>query len=229
MSALASRPGVIIGIAVALLLVALIGGQALASATAPPGGVAATGRVIGQTSFAYLGGLRTFAAAVLWNRLDPIFDGYYHDRNVDEIVMFLPTMRLVQILDPQFEQSYYNSSFIIARQGRMDDALDIARLGMKNNPGSGLMLANYAQLLLIQDKKANMPELLKLAEQAIQPEVRWANADDRFEGYGIFRTVFDLAGNQPMVDALQKAQDALKQQGAGSAEDAEGLPAGGGN
>ena len=111
----------------------------------------------------------------------------------------------------------------------MDDALDIARLGMKNNPGSGLMLANYAQLLLIQDKKANMPELLKLAEQAIQPEVRWANADDRFEGYGIFRTVFDLAGNQPMVDALQKAQDALKQQGAGSAEDAEGLPAGGGN
>ncbi len=75
-----SRPGVMIGIAVALLLVALIGGQALASATAPPGGVAATGRVIGQTSFAYLGGLRTFAAAVLWNRLEPLFDGYYHDR-----------------------------------------------------------------------------------------------------------------------------------------------------
>jgi hypothetical protein len=226
---MAARPGVIIGVAVAVLLIALLGGQALASASAPPGGVASTGRVMGQTSFAYLGGLRTFAAAVLWNRLDPLFDGYYHDRPVDEIVMFLPTMRLVQMLDPQFEQSYYNSSFIIARQGRMDDALDIARLGMKNNPGSGLMLANYAQLLLMQDKQANMPELLELAEQAIQPEIRWANADDRFEGYGIFRTVFDLAGNQPMVDALQKAQDALKQQGAGSAEGADELPTGGEN
>jgi tetratricopeptide (TPR) repeat protein len=228
-SGLTARPGVIIGVAVALLLVALIGGQAIASASAPPGGVASTGRVIGQTSFAYLGGLRTFAAAVLWNRLEPLFDGYYSDRNVDEIVMFLTTMRLVQILDPQFEQAYYNASFIVARQGRMNDALDIAREGIKNNPGAGLMLANYAQLLLIQDKKANLPELLKLAEKGIQPEIRWANADDRFEGYGIFRAVFDLAGNQPMVDALQKAQDALKQQGAGQTQGQEGLPTGGGN
>ncbi len=218
MSGLSSRPGVVISIAVALLLVVLIGGQALAATTAPPGGVASTGRIIGQTSFAYLGGLRTFAAAVLWNRLDPLFDGYYHDRNVDEIVMFLPTMRLVQILDPQFEQSYYNSSFIVSRQGKMDEALDIAREGVKNNPGRGLMLANYAQLLMIQDKKANLPELVRLAEQGVKPETQWANIDDQFEGYGIFRTVFGLAGNQQMVASLQAAQDAMREQGAGQTE-----------
>jgi len=228
-SGVSSRPGVALGVAVAVLLAILIGGQALAVASAPPGGVASTGRIIGQTGFAYLGGLRTFAAAVLWNRLDPLFDGYYHDRNVDEIVMFLPTMRLVQMLDPQFEQSYYNSSFIVSRQGKMEEALDIAREGIKNNPGSGLMLANYAQLLLIQDKKGNMPELLKLAEQAIRPETRWATVDDRFEGYGIVRTVFRLAGNQQMVDAINKAQDALRQQGAGQGEDFPGLPTTGGN
>lgn len=91
------------------------------------------------------------------------------------------------------------------------------------------MLANYAQLLMIQDKQKNLPELLRLAEQGVRSQTRWASADDQFEGYGIFRTVFGLSGNQQMVDELQKAQDALRQQGAGQTEEHEGLPTNGGN
>lgn len=227
MSRVWTKPGVLI--AVVLLLVALLGGQALASASAPPGGLASTGRIIGQSSFAYLGGLRTFAAAVLWNRLEPLFHGYYGDRSVDALVQFLPTMRLVQILDPQFEQSYYNSSFILARRGKMDVALTIAREGIKNNPRSGLLLANYAQLLLIQDKKANLPEMLKLADQGVQQDILWANSDDQFEGYGIFKTVYDLAGNRRMSDALRNAQAILKNRGAGLGIERDQIPLGRGN
>lgn len=227
MSEIHAKSGALI--AAALLVIVLLGGQALTSASAPPGGLASTGRVVGQTSFAYLGGLRTFAAAVLWNRLEPLFHGYYGDRSVDALVQFLPTMRLVQILDPQFEQSYYNSSFILARRDMVDEALTIAREGIKNNPRSGLLLANYAQLLLMQDKQANLPEMLRLADRGVQPDIRWANTDDQFEGYGIFRTVYNLAGNQHMVDALRNAQDILTKQGAGLGIERDEVPLGRGN
>ena len=84
-----------------MLVAVILGGQALAGIAAPAGAAASTGRVLGQTGFAYIGGLRTFAAAVLWNRLEPLWHGYYSTRPVEEVVQFLPTMRLVQILDPQ--------------------------------------------------------------------------------------------------------------------------------
>lgn len=209
----AAKPWVWFAVAAALLLVVLLGGQGLAAATVPAGGIASTGRVLGQTSYAYLGGLRTFAAAVLWNRLDPIFDSYYGStRHVKDLVEFLPTMRLVQILDPQFEQAYYNSVYILARRDKWDEALAIADEGIRNNPKSGLLRANKAQILMLQDKKANLPTMLELARRGVQPDIRWANSDDQFEGYGIFRAVFRIAGDQAMVDALNRAQDSLRQQ-----------------
>ena len=142
--------------------------------------------------------------------------------------MFLPTMRLVQILDPQFEQPTTTRLHHRApgQDGRR--ARHRASRASKNNPGSGLLLANYAQLLLIQDKKANLPELLKLAEQAIQPDgplgqrrTTGSRATASFERYSI------LQGTNRWSMRSQKAQDALKQQGAGSARATpNGLPAG---
>lgn len=210
-----AHPGLILGVAVALLLVALIGGQLLAASTAPAGGIAPTGRILGQTSFAYLGGLRTFAAAVLWNRLEPLWHGYYSTRPVEEVVQFLPTMRLVQILDPQFEQAYYNAAFILARRGFTEEAFTVAREGIKNNPQSGLLLASYAQLLLMQDKKAHLPEMLGLARRGMQGDIRWATPDDKFEGLGIFSVIFELAGDTRTVKAIAVEQARLKSQGAG--------------
>lgn len=225
MSEWRQRPGVSVAIVVALL-VALVAGQGIAAAFAPAGGIASTGRVLGKTSFAYLGGLRTFAAAILWNHLEPVYDGYYSNKNVDQVVEFLPTMRLVQLLDPQFEQSYYNSSFIIARRGGMDEALLIARDGIKHNPDSGLLLGNLTQLLLMQDKHGNLPEMVGLAERGMLPATHWATAEDQFEGYGIFRTVFDLAGDKPNAEKLRRAQAALSAQGA-AATTATTSPGGG--
>jgi predicted Zn-dependent protease len=171
--------------------------------------------MLGQTGFEYLGGLRKFAAAALWNRLEPQFHQYGGGKPIDQRVEFLPTIRLVQALDPQFEQAYYVSAFMLARLGRMSQALDIAKEGIANNPTSGLMRANYAQLLLMQDKVKNLPQALELAKAGTQPGTTWASLDDQFEGYGIFRTVFDLAGDTAGVRRMNEAQNKLKGQGAG--------------
>ncbi len=196
---------------VALALVAvLLSGQALGTASAPAGALASTGKVMGQTGFAYLGGLRTFAAAVLWNRLEPIFDGYYAGRDLAELPEFLPTMRLVQSLNPQFEQSYYNAAWFLYRRGRMDEALKIAREGIANNPRSGLLHANYVQMLIIDDKVGNLETAYKSARIGVGPDALWMNADDQFEGLGIFRVVFALKGDQATVNKIDKRQAILR-------------------
>lgn len=198
-----------------LLLAVIVGAQAVAAVSAPAGVTISTGSMLGQTGFEYLGGLRKFAAAALWNRLEPQFHEYGNGKSIDERLDFLPTMRLVQILDPQFEQAYYVSAFMLGRIDRMPQALEIAREGIRHNPDSGLMRANYAQLLLIQDKVKNLPEALKAAQSGIRPETVWANTDDQFEGYGIFGTVFRLAGDTAAADKMTEAQKVLSAQGAG--------------
>jgi hypothetical protein len=212
-------------LAIVLLVAVLLGAQALAAASAPAGGVASTGRLLGQTSFAYLGGLRTFAAAVLWNRLEPLFDGYY-GRFDKDFGVFLPSMRLVQLLDPQFQQSYYVTSFWLERFGRFDEALALAEAGLRNNPKSGLMRANVVQLLFIHDPTKNMPRLLQLAREGIGPNVTWANTDDQFEGYGIFAAVFHKAGDTATYAAIRRTQKILQNNGAapGVSMDATSLP-----
>jgi hypothetical protein len=214
-----------LGLAFVLLFALLLGSQALAVATSPTGGVASTGRVIGQTGFAYLAGLRTFAAAVLWNRLEPIFDGYYGSFDAN-FATFLPTMHLVTALDPQFQQAYYVTSFWLQRSGRSAEALAIAELGLKNNPSSGLLRANLAEILFIQGEGEVTPRLLELAREGISANVTWANTDDQFEGYGIFRAVFNKSGDKTTVDAIRKVQQILKDNGAapGVSIEATSLP-----
>jgi tetratricopeptide (TPR) repeat protein len=204
-----------VGVVVIALLVAIMAAQALAAFSAPPGATVSTGVTLGQTGFEYLGGLRKFAAAALWNRLEPQFHEYGNGKSIDQRLDFLPTMRLVQMLDPQFEQAYYVSAFMLSRIGRMPQALQIAREGIEKNPNSGLMRANYAQILLIQDEVKNLPEALKQAKAGTVPGTKWANSEDQFEGYGIFRTVFKLAGDEAAARKMTQAQKSLSVQDAG--------------
>ena len=213
MSATTSRGATLGAIAIALVVV-LLGAQALAIYSAPPEPVAPTGAMLGHTGFEYLGGVRKFVAATLWNRLEPQFHQYGDGRPIDQRLEFLPTMRLVQTLDPQFEQAYYNAAFLLARLGKYDQALGIAREGIANNPDSGLLLANYAQILMMQDPEKNLPEMVKQAEKGVAPTTTWANADDQFEGYGIFRAVFRLAGDTAAAEMMTEAQKRLAEQGA---------------
>lgn len=225
MSEAVDRPVLRTVVTLVLIVAVLIGGQGLAASSAPPDGVASTGRLIGQTSYAYLGGLRVFAADVLWNRLEPLFDGYYGHFD-STFAVFLPSISLVLALDPHFEQAYYVTAYWLQHQGRPGPALALAELGLKNIPNSGLMYANLAQILFVADPVKNLPRALQLARVGIGPGVVWSNSDDQFEGYGIFAAIFDRAGDKKTVAAIRKAQQALKAAGAapGASVDATSFP-----
>jgi tetratricopeptide (TPR) repeat protein len=218
---LADKPVARFAIAALLLVCLLVGAQALAASSAPAGGVASTGRLMGQTSFAYLGGIRTFAAAVLWNRLDPLFHDYYSANFDKDFVVFLPTIRMVLALDPQFEQGYYSASYYLAKSGlanhnkaRFDQGLELAREGIFNNPNSGILRSNYIQVLQMQDPVANQAEMLKQAKIGLGPNITFANIDDEFEALGVYRIIFEKAGDLQTATILKRIQNQLETQGA---------------
>ena len=63
----------------------------------------------------------------------------------------------------------------------MDDALDLAREGVTNNPRSGLLRANYVQLLLIQGRKGDLPLMLEQARVGLGSNTEYGSVDDAFE------------------------------------------------
>ena len=216
MRSLADNPVLRWVIVFALLFAVLLGAQAVGAATAPPGGVTSTGRLLGQTSFAYLGGLRTFAAAMLWNSIDPEFHEYesVHKTLDETYIVFLPTVHLVLALDPRFEQGYYTASFFLARMGHVDKGVALAQDGIRNIPTSGLLRSNYIQLLRMQDKVGNRPEMLRQAKLGLAPTIQFANVDDEFEALGVFRSVFTEIGDTATAAAIKSRQLVLKSQGA---------------
>lgn len=202
-------------IAVGLVTVLLVS-QLLAVATAPPSGISSTGRTIGRASFAYLGGLRTYAAAVLWTRLDAQYDDYIEGQGVGfkDLIYLLPTIYFVTRLDPQLVQAYYVGAYLLSDRHKWGQAIALARQGIANNPRSGLARANLVQLLIKQDKKKNLKEALAQTLVGIGPNMYYANPDDEFESLGIFRTALHLAGLEKLNAALAIRQEQLAGQGA---------------
>ncbi len=213
MDAVLSRPLVVVGIVVVLVAV-LVGVQAVASATAPADSVASTGKLLGSTGFAYLGGLRVFVAAVMWNRLEPQFDRYYETKRLQDLTFLMPTFYLVQKLNPNFEQAYYNAAFILGMRKQWGEAFNVAKEGIANNPKSGLLRANYAQVLLLQDNRTNLSRALEQAKAGMAADTTFQNADDEFESLAIFRTVFTLAGEKGLEAVARERLDVLSAQGA---------------
>jgi len=198
-----AAPGRSLFVVIALVAV-LILGQWAATSTAPTAGVADTGRLLGRTGFAYLGGVRTFAAAVLWNRLDPQFHEYYGTAKLTEMDFAIPTMRLVVALDPQFTQAYQVSSFIIFQKVGQAQGIDIAQEGVANNPRSGIMRSNLAQLLFLHDKAGTRDEVLEHIEAGLEPSSVWLNAEEEYEGLATMRSLLTALGEgdrAPGIDA----------------------------
>lgn len=198
------------------LVIVLLASQALAFSNVS--GTADATKALGQAGFAYLGGLRVYAAAVLWNRLEPQFHQYYDGLGLGELKFLLPTVRLVQLLDPQFEQAYYNAAYIVQEAGDEKQALEIAREGVANNPNSALMAANLVQILYIQDEEGNKAEYYAEAKRGVSRDMKFANTEDAYEAFAIFRTAFRLAGDEPRAQAVNKVLEKLKESGAGDAE-----------
>jgi hypothetical protein len=216
------HPAYVFAIGACLALALIIGAQALAQASAPPVRQMSQARLIGQTGFAYLGGLRMMAAGLLWGGLDAQWH-QYGSTKIAERMDLLPTIRIVQLLNPQLEQPYYYTSYVLADRGRMDDALDLAREGIRNNPRSGLLRANYIQLLLMQGKKSNLPLMLEQARIGLGSNMEFVNPDDAYESLSTFSVPFKLSGDTEAVKAIDAAKEELRQQGAAPAEQRGGL------
>jgi hypothetical protein len=195
-----------------LALALIIGAQALAEASAPPVRQTSQAKLIGQTGFAYLGGLRLMAAGLLWGSLDAQFHEYGTTKIADRLDL-LPSIRIVQLLNPQLEQPYYYTSYVLAERGRMADALDLAREGIKNNPRSGLLRANYVQLMLMRHKKSDLPLMIEQARIGLGPTMEFVSVDDAFESLGVFRAPFQLSGDTASVKAIDAMQERIRQQG----------------
>lgn len=191
------------------LVLVLFASQALGVATAPDVPTTGTGEVLGHAGFAYIGIFRTYAAAVLWNRLEPVFHGYYSGVPLKDQKFMIPTVFMVQALDPQLEQPYYLGAYTLADMGDFKDALALAKRGVKENPRSGLLRANLAQILLMQDPVKNLPEMKRQADAGLSPDMTWTTPDDFYEGLAIFRTVYRRAGDTATVNRIQAAMDEL--------------------
>ncbi|MDZ4063912.1 MAG: hypothetical protein U1E22_04510, partial [Coriobacteriia bacterium] len=113
-------------VAFALVAILLVGqaGTDISMPTRTP-----AGRELGRAGFAYLSGLRVFAAYVLWNRIEPVFHGYYEGVALDQQTYALPTVNLVLALDPQFEDGYYTVAWILAQRGDVSGGLELAKRG----------------------------------------------------------------------------------------------------
>lgn len=186
-------------IAITLAVTLLLGGQALADASAS-GSRSNAGDSLGRAGFAYLTGFRVFAAAVLWNRLEPIFHEYYGSTPISEQLHMMPIIDLVVRLDPQFIDSYYVGAWVLAQRGDTSDAFDLAAAGTINNPDSGTLRTSYAQILFLFD--GSMDEAVRQADLALQSG-RWADEIEQHDAYAILGAVYRGAGETEKAAAVE--------------------------
>ncbi len=192
-----------IGLAFAVLLVA----QSITDHQLRTERVPARGAV-GRAGFAYLTGLRTFGAAVLWNRIEPVFHEYYEDVPLAEQTYILPTIWMAVTLDPQLVQAYYVGAFQLSRRGMVEEGLELAREGVEANPSSGLLLTSYAQLLWLYGN--DIPLAVEMADAALDAE--WADAVEQHDGMAVVRGVYDAAGMHAKADAVEHVIELLDEQ-----------------
>ena len=206
------RPVVLTVAAVACALALIVGGQFLAVASAPPVQQMSQSAVIGQAGFAYLGGLRMMGAGLLMARIDPQFHQYGQTSRFQDRLDLLPTIRLVQLLNPQLEEPYYTVSYVLTLRGKKTDGLKLAKEGTQNNPTSGLLRANYVELLMANDKHKNVALMLEQAKVGLSTSATYSSIDDEFESYGVFRSAYLLAGDKATAARIEAAQKQLESQ-----------------
>jgi tetratricopeptide (TPR) repeat protein len=181
------------------LVACLLAGQAVADARVPLRSGAQAGATMGRAGFAYLTGLRRFAALVLWNRLEPQYHGYYIGKPLKDQVFLLPNLRLVLMLDPQFIQAYYMAPWILRDNDRLDDAIAIARSAVRDNPDSGLLHTALAQILYLE--KRDTAESLRQADLAMAPDQLWADETEQWQALKIVADIYRSAGLTAKADA----------------------------
>jgi hypothetical protein len=130
----------------------------------------------------------------------------------------LPTIKIITMLAPDFEDAYNVGAWIVAERGLVDEAVGLARQGAENNPRSGLLATNYAQILwhFAEDREAALAQ----AEIAFGDDMQWRNGFEQHDSYAILRTLFKTYGE------LERSQAVMVEIERIDAELGDQLPAG---
>lgn len=212
------RQNWMISLAIVVCLTIALAGQAGTDALTPNPALN-TGAVVGKAASSYLTVFKAFAAAALWNRLEPLLHTYYVGVELKDQRYILTTMAMIEALDPHIVQAYYVAPWVLVKNGKVDDALAMAERGLAANPKSGLLLTSLAQLRWIESK--DLPGAVELARRAIGDDIAWTDIPEQQQSYTTLATIFEAYG-EPAVGADLRAEiarlDALK----GDAGDADG-------
>ncbi|MBN2248106.1 MAG: hypothetical protein JW733_05355 [Coriobacteriia bacterium] len=196
------RTRVVVLLVVTLLAIAL-GGQALADSLVPEASAADTNAAVGRATSSYLTGVRSYAAAALWNRLDPLMHGYYGGVSLTDMRYMLSSISLIVALDPQFIHAYPVGSWILVQNGRVDDGLAMARRAVEANPRSGMLLSNRAQLEYLYGD--DLSAAVQTAERAIESDVVWTDLREQHTWLPILGDIF-RQGDRDDLDAIVQAE-----------------------
>lgn len=199
-------------VAAAVLTGVLLASQALVNVEAPDRDTSAGSR------FAFMGGLRIFAANVLWNRIEPQFHEYYSGISLTDQTYMMPTLRAVTYLNPQFPQAYYVATWIAYKNVGMRDALEIARAGVENNPSSGTMHANLVQMLFIQDAEKNSAEMIEHVRLILSGTLTWTDDDNYYEGLAVTVEPLKNAGEADVAEVVLDELERMRVQGVGAGD-----------
>jgi hypothetical protein len=177
----------------------------MADALVPDASAAATGQAVGRAAASYLSGIRIFAAAVLWNRIDVVYHSYYRDVGLSDQRFIMSTIAIVQALDPTAVQSYYIGAWVLVRNDRVADGLAMAERGVINNPEAGILRTNAAQLrMLFGDDLEGAVEMAKTILDDTSGMV-WTDAVEEHNAYPILGAIFRAAGRDDL-DAIVQAE-----------------------
>lgn len=193
-----------VGLVAALLacLLLVLGGQAVADTTTAGMGTTDAGELIGGTTSSYLTGLKRFAAAALWNRMDPIFHNYYEGVPLDKQTYMLPTIAMVQTLDPHLVQPYYIGSWMLINSERYEDGMAMAERGLAENPDSGIMYVNLAQLLSLYADDSD--RAVDLGTYVLEHDLQWTDAIEMHNAYASLGSIFRQLGRPDLNEIVQQ-------------------------
>ena len=195
----------LIAVSIVLCLALALGGQAVADSQVPEASAAATGQAVGRAASSYLSGIRTFAAAILWNRIDVVYHGYYRDVGLSDQRFILSTIAIVQAIDPSAVQSYYIGSWVLVRNERVADGLAMAERGVEHNPEAGILRANAAQLRMLYGE--DLAGAVEMAETILdrKEEMVWTDVVEEHNAWPILGAIFRAAGRDDL-DAIVQAE-----------------------
>lgn len=185
----------------AAFLVLALAGQAGADALVEGASGAQTNRAVGRAASSYLTGLKTVLAAALWNRADPIMHRYYKGELATQRYL-MTSISIVQTLDPHLVQSYYAGSWILIRNDRIEDGLEMAERGVEANPEAGILWVNLAQ---VRQLYGNDPKgAVEAGKVVLEREMEWTDLVEKHNAYSILAAVFRQAGRNDLDARVQE-------------------------